>query len=156
MKLNLGAGKRRLEGYISVDLDKNADVQLDVRNLSVYQDNSIEEIIAVHLIEHFYYWEVNPLLQEWRRVLVPGGKLILECPDLEKACFAFIRGDNPRMSLWPMYGDPVHQNELMCHHWGYTPKSLEEELVMAGFRSIKHTKAQFKIPERDMRVEAEK
>lgn len=156
VKLNLGAGNRRLDGYISVDLAQSADDIRDVRDLGNYADGSVDEIIAVHLIEHFYFWEVHPLLMEWRRVLKPGGKLILECPDLKKACHAFLRGEGESMGMWAFYGNPKPKDELMCHHWGYTPETLKDLLSSCGFRNIEEKPAQFKVPRRDMRMEAYK
>jgi len=153
MKLNLGSGNRPLEGYISVDLSPKADVNCDIRKLP-YEDNSVEEIIAIHVIEHFYKWEVLPLLLEWRRVLQPGGRLILECPNLAQAARYFLSGASDQLSMWAFYGNPDLKDELHCHHWGYTPQSLVETLEQAGFKQCKALPAQFKIPDRDMRVEA--
>ena len=154
MKLNLGSGNRPLQGYIGVDLAPNADIQCDLRKLEFAEDNSVEEIIAIHVIEHFYKWEVQPLLQEWRRVLKPGGKIILECPNIKKAAHAFLMGAGDQMGMWAFYGNPELKNEFHCHHWGYTPETLIYELQLAGFRETQSKQAQFKMPVRDMRVEA--
>lgn len=156
MKLNLGSGNRPLEGYLGVDLAPNADIRCDIRKLEFAQDDTVEEIIAIHVIEHFYKWEIQPLLAEWRRVLVPGGKIILECPDLKKAAFHFLTQDSPQMGMWAFYGNPDLKDEYHCHHWGYTPETLAYELQIAGFRNVVKATAQFKIPQRDMRVEAAK
>lgn len=156
MKLNLGSGNRPLEGYVGVDLAPNADIKCDLRKLEFAKDNTVEEIIAIHVIEHFYKWEVQPLLQEWRRVLVPGGKIILECPDLQKAAYAFLMGEGNQMGMWAFYGNPDLKDVFHCHHWGYTPETLAFELQLAGFKNIEKAKAQFKIPARDMRVQAVK
>lgn len=156
MKLNLGSGNRPLEGYIGVDLDPKADIVCDLRKLEFAEDNSAEEIIAIHVIEHFYKWEIQPLLMEWRRVLKPGGKIILECPDIKKAAHMFLMGASDQMGMWAFYGNPNLKNEFHCHHWGWTPDTLGQELQGAGFRNIKPCAAQFKFPERDMRVEAYK
>ena len=156
MKLNLGSGNRPLEGYLGVDLAPGADIQCDIRKLDFAEDNSVDEIIAIHVIEHFYKWEVVPLLLEWKRVLKPGGKIILECPNLEIAAMAILNGWKDQMGMWALYGNPDLKDVLHCHHWGYTPSSLVAMLKYVGFRDATAMKAQFKIPERDMRVEAYK
>lgn len=156
MKLNLGSGARPLEGYVGVDLDPRADVVCDLRHLEVFEDNSVDEIIAVHVIEHFYLWEAVPLLTEWRRVLVPGGKIILECPDLEKAARLFLQGEKDQLGMWAFYGNPLLKDPLHCHKWGYTPDSLEGVLTKAGFRGCVALPPRFKIERRDMRLEAYK
>ena len=154
MKLNLGCGDKKVEGYTGVDLDSRADIVCDIRDLAFCDSNSVDEILSVHVIEHFYKWQVQGLLWEWRRVLKPGGKIILECPNLELACMAFLQGAPDQFTMWAFYGNPNLKNELHCHHWGWTPTTLSEELKQAGFKDIQSKKAQFKIPTRDMRVEA--
>jgi ubiquinone/menaquinone biosynthesis C-methylase UbiE len=154
MKLNLGSGNRPLEGYIGVDLSPKADVVCDIRKLDFAKSSSVEEIIAIHVIEHFYKWEVQGILQEWRRVLHPKGKIVLECPNLEIACRNLLNGTGDQLSMWALYGNPNLKDELHCHHWLYTPQSLIAELIKAGFRNCTHKTAEFKIPQRDMRVEA--
>lgn len=156
MKLNLGSGNRPLEGYIGVDLSEKADIVCDLRKLEFAENNSVEEIIAIHVIEHFYKWEIPSLLQEWRRVLQPKGKIILECPNLEAACANLLNGAPDQLSMWAFYGNSDLKDPLHCHRWGYTPASLMSELAKAGFRNPVHLQAQFKIPHRDMRVEAYK
>jgi predicted SAM-dependent methyltransferase len=156
MKLNLGSGGRPLEGYVGVDLDPRADIVCDIRNLGFTGDNTVEEIIAIHVIEHFYKWEIQTMLQEWRRVLVPGGRIILECPNLKKVAQFYLMGAGDNMGMWGFYGNPDLKNEYHCHHWGYSPETLEYELRQAGFKNIEHFRAQFKMPERDMRIEAVK
>ena len=91
IKLNLGCGDKLLEGYVNVDLveDRSGvkpDVNCDLRNLSVFESDYADEILSVHVIEHFWRWEVEQVLSEWVRVLKPGGKLILECPNLISVC----------------------------------------------------------------------
>ena len=90
VRLNLGCGDKILDGYINVDIvDERAgnkpDINCDVRQLTVFEDNYADEILAVHVVEHFWRWEVQAIIQEWMRVLKPGGKMILECPNLISA-----------------------------------------------------------------------
>ena len=154
MKLNLGCGSRKLEGYTGVDLAPGAEIQCDIRKLTFAENESVDEIIAIHVIEHFYRWEVLPMLMDWRRVLVKGGKLILECPNIKKAASALLAGSDDNMSMWAFYGNPELKDELHCHHWGYTPETLTQAVKSAGFKDCKILPAQFKIPQRDMRLEA--
>lgn len=80
--LNLGCGDKILPGYINIDTapsrgGKSPDLVASVRDLKKVKTAIADEILAVHVIEHFYYWEVIPMLQSWKRVLKPGGRLIL-------------------------------------------------------------------------------
>jgi hypothetical protein len=98
-------------------------------------------------------------LREWQ--LKPGGKMILECPNLITACQEFLRdpdktsqpGPEGQRTMWVFYGDPRWQDPLMVHRWGYTPYSLALLLKNCGLTTIKQEAAQYKLREpRDMRV----
>lgn len=166
IRLNLGCGDKVLAGYVNVDVaqeraGKQPDVLCDVRNLSVFADGFADEILAVHVVEHFWRWEVEAVLKEWVRVLKPGGKLILECPNLRSACEEFLRnpdagalpGPQGQRTMWVFYGDPRWEDPLMVHRWGYTPASLAHVMHLAGLVELAQEPAQFKLREpRDMRV----
>lgn len=165
-KLNLGCGDKILPGYINVDVaanrnGKQPDILCDLSNLSEFQDNSVDEILSVHVVEHFWRWEVETILKEWVRVLKPGGKMILECPNLISACERFLENPDQRchedqrgqQSMWVFYGDPSWRDPLMVHRWGYTPYSLKLLLQTIGLEDIRQEPAEFKLREpRDMRV----
>lgn len=166
VRLNLGCGDKILQGYINIDTapkrkGKEPDIIADIRNLENIKSNISDEILAVHVVEHFYYWEVIPLLMGWRRILKPGGKIILECPNLLFACQMILsdphrasRPDkNGQMSMWPLYGDPSWRDPLMVHKWSYTPDSLKTVLIESGFVNAVQEPAQYKLREpRDMRI----
>jgi len=165
VRLNLGCGDKYLEGYTNVDLapsrkGKEPDVICDLKKLD-FPEGYADEVLSVHTIEHFYHWEAKDVVAEWMRVLKPGGQLILECPNLLTAAKHFLKdpekysspGKEGQMSMWVFYGDPAWRDPLMCHRWGYTPKSLQKLLCEAGFTQVKQEPAQFKKREpRDMRI----
>lgn len=155
IRLNLGAGHKRMEGWISVDLAGEPDVRSDVLKLP-FEDNYADEIMAIHLFEHLYRWDVDAALAEWLRVLKPGGKLVLELPDLIKCCRNVLTIEDERMGLWGLYGDPGYREPLMVHKFGYTPKMLRALLEKAGFQKVREKTPQFHKPARDMRLEARK
>lgn len=162
LKLNLGCGNKNIPGYINVDLvdERNKvkpDVICDIRDLKEHFDDGVaDEVMAIHVLEHFYAWEVHNILLEWKRVLKPGGKIIIEVPDIMKAIFHLMTmPSEPRLSMWALYGNPGERDPLMCHKWGYTAESLGAELHLAGFENIVRAPAQFKLKDlRDTRVEA--
>lgn len=170
VRLNLGCGDKILPGYVNVDVvearaGKSPDVICDLRDLSVFPDNHADEVLAVHVVEHFWRWEVEAVLREWIRVLKPGGRMVLECPNLAAACEAFLADPlggsqsdgRGQRTMWVFYGDPQWQDPLMVHRWGYTPSSLSALMATAGLVNARQEPAQFKLREpRDMRVVAEK
>lgn len=170
LKLNLGCGDKILEGYVNVDVaesrgGKTPDVICDLRQLSSFKNDTADEILSVHVVEHFWRWEVLDVLKEWVRVLKPGGKMIVECPNLLSAAEELLRnpevasgsGKEGQRSMWVFYGDPAWKDPLMIHRWGYTPQSLAVLMREAGLVNIRQEPAQFKLREpRDMRLIGEK
>ena len=170
VRLNLGCGDKILDGYVNVDVvearsGKRPNVICDLRDLSAFESNYADEILAVHVIEHFWQWEVVDILKEWARVLKPGGKMILECPNLISAAQEFLKdpenaalgGPEGQRSMWVFYGDPGWKDPLMIHRWGYTPRSLAYVMHQVGLNSLAQEPAQYKLREpRDMRITGRK
>jgi hypothetical protein len=169
-RLNLGCGDKILEGYVNVDVaasraGRRPDVLCDLHKLEPIETDSCDEVMAIHVVEHFYRWEVVDVLREWLRVLKPGGRMILECPNLLTACQMVLAnpqaaagpGPEGQRSMWVLYGDPAWRDPLMCHRWNYTPDSLRAVMQEAGLVNVQQEPAQFKLREpRDMRMVGEK
>lgn len=170
IRLNLGCGDKIISGYVNVDVvesraGKSPDVICDLHQLTPFPDNHADEVLAVHVVEHFWRWEIEAVLREWMRILKPGGRMILECPNLQAACEAFLanpssasgHGNAGQRTMWVFYGDPSWKDPLMVHRWGYTPASLAELMGSIGLTKARQEPAQFKLREpRDMRIVAEK
>jgi len=166
IRLNLGCGDKILPGYVNVDVvasraGKVPDVLCDLHDLAVFPDHHADEVMAIHVVEHFWRWEVEAVLKEWVRVLKPGGTMVLECPNLISACEEFLR--NPDLhshedqrgqrTMWVFYGDPAWKDPYMIHRWGYTPGSLIKLMESVGLTNVRQEPAQYKLREpRDMRV----
>lgn len=166
LRLNLGCGDKILPGYVNVDVVESRagmkpDVICDLHDLVPFGDASADEILSVHVVEHFWRWEIRDVLREWMRVLKPGGRMIVECPNLASACRTFLENpeqfakedQNGQRTMWVFYGDPKWKDPLMIHRWGYTPESLKALLEEIGLADVHPEPAQFKLREpRDMRI----
>lgn len=110
------------------------------------------------MVEHFHAWEAGPLLSEWRRVLKPGGKLIIELPCMDKVyqyiytCMKHGVKVPDFTGLFVFWGNPKYKDPLMVHKWGYSMESITELLASCGFRDIAIEKPRYHFAVRDMRA----
>ncbi|MES2910621.1 MAG: methyltransferase domain-containing protein [Pseudomonadota bacterium] len=164
MRLNIGAGNKRMPGYTGIDAVERPAADIVAPAWAIPLDDGVaDEILAVHLWEHFYRWQCDMVIKEWHRLLKPGGDLCLELPDFWKCCenvLSGVKAKHPdQLSMWGVYGDPRDQDEFMCHRWGWTPATLTEFLTAAGFVDVRQVPTQFHRAGahlRDMRIEARK
>ena len=118
MKLNLGCGNNKLDGFINIDkFDKEADVMADVCELP-YKNDSVDHIVAYQVIEHLPFWKTHIItnnigvqyeptfFQECHRVLKQGGTMITECPDFEY------------MVLKLLHNDGLFDYNMFCNFFG--------------------------------------
>ena len=136
MKLNIGCGKKYDPDYCNIDLyeDLVADRLMSAFNLE-FDDNTCDEIKAIHIIEHLSFFETIYALSEFFRVLEPNGKLILETPDLEKTCQQYLKANEEQKKeiLGWFFGIP---HKGLQHKICFPPYLLRELLSNAGFRNI--------------------
>ena len=164
MKLNIGAGNRRLPGYTGVDAVQRpgADIVAPAHAIPL-PDACADEILGVHIWEHFLYWECDGVLAEWRRLLKPGGALVLEMPDLLKCCRNILEGrvgkKPDQLGMWGLFGDVTLQDVHMLHRWAWTFATLQPFLAERGFVNIVERETQYHPAGRgvrDFRLEARK
>lgn len=82
MKLNLGCGKDIRVGYLNVDLKNNGSSNVIVADISKLDDivdnNSIEEMVGIHIVEYFTPQELQKNLQHWFSKISSGGTIYLQ------------------------------------------------------------------------------
>jgi predicted SAM-dependent methyltransferase len=146
VRLHLGCGPFLFDGYLNIDGDyiqNPAVINYDI-SLTPYPlpDNSVDEILSVHVIEHIERWLIEDMLKEWLRILKPGGIVAVEWPDLLKACKMIVnepdglRGENKKLAkhtLHAIYGNPRFSHRAMMHAYGYSVDSLSDILLKVGF-----------------------
>lgn len=137
LKLHLACGHDYKEDYLNIDLypveGVVTDAQFDVAILP-YDDNTVDEIRAFHIIEHFDWHQGQRTLEEWYRVLKPGGRLWLETPDFLASCDAFVKGTPEFRNL--LYGHFFAMPWIpgQTHKFLFTEDQLRCQLQWAGFK----------------------
>jgi hypothetical protein len=165
LKLNLGSGGVKFPSYLSIDkFDKRADVIADATLINL-PENTVEEILASHLFEHVSPYSATETLRKWCTWLRPGGKLIMELPDIEALCRDFAAADKKQRYgiLNCIYGavntTGGTEDITAPHLWGWYPGEngiLWDHLKWAGFRTIVFKPEEIPHPLTNFRVEAEK
>lgn len=166
IRLNIGAGGIDYPGFLSLDkYDKRANIPMDITNLEAFPNNSVTEMMASHVFEHLNPYHSVPILQEWLRVLKPGGKLAMEMPDIEALCKSFLAETDyyKKMGILnAVYGsvnttDVGGPDEITSPHlFGWWPESLYNHLTAAGYTDISFHPEKWPHPCDNLRVEAYK
>ena len=144
MKLCIGCGDFKLDGYINIDNRKEVQPDLvhDITNPLPYEDNLIDEIYSRHVIEHFYRNVAIKILRDWYRALKPTGKLNIIVPNIDYHARQLVgQVSNPfpnqvDHAMAGFYGWATKHSDANQHFWGYTETSLTIVLKEIGFKSV--------------------
>ena len=79
-KIDLGAGRVKRPGYISVDRirGEGVDVVCDAEERLPFLDNSVDEVFSRHLFEHIQ--NLVQLFEEVHRICKPGARVHINVP----------------------------------------------------------------------------
>ena len=137
MKLDVGCGSYKKEGFTGVDIDPDVhpDIVASMDNIPL-PDECASELYSSHSLEHVSKFEVVPVLKEWRRLLQVGGVAVIEVPDLVWACQNWLWR---RSNDWHMDVIFGQQNAIgEGHKTGFTPEIMAGYLREAGLTLLKH------------------
>lgn len=144
IKLHLGCGKRDFgKKWIHVDGAKFPHVVFsDITKLDHFKTDFVHLIYASHVLEYFDREEVIPVLEEWVRVLKPGGILRLAVPDFRAMAALYIvgaRGKRYELDslLGPIFGKMDMDDEKIFHKTVYDFESLKTVLESVGLTNIR-------------------
>lgn len=107
----------------------NADYRVNLAHEPILplKDGSVALIFSAHLIEHLDQGSLLTLLQECRRVLKPGGRIRIECPDGEKLVDLYRRSDPHMLDHFRRF-----RLEMIVEELGFPDKYLEDHLSLLG------------------------
>ncbi len=128
LRLNLGAGNVEVPHFIPVDRKLGSEAYpLD------YPDDSVEEILASHVLEHFSHLKVGEVLVHWVKKLKPGGKIRLAVPDFQRLANDYLDGKPINLQGFVMGG---HTDEDDRHGTIFDSDLLTELMMFAGLERI--------------------
>lgn len=105
LRLDLGAGINKKEGFIAVDILKlpGVDVVADLTKKWPWSDSSVTEIHMSHTLEHFTQEERCHVMNEMYRVLKPGKYVDGQVVEGHATIIT------PYLFADRAYGDPTHK-----------------------------------------------
>lgn len=152
IRLHVGCGPKIFEDYINCDRIawNSRVVEYDIIKPLPLADNTVDEILSVHVIEHIPRHFIISIFIEWHRVLKSGGFVAVEWPDLLKMCQEVVNNQDCfwtnddkllKRTLRGIYGDFSRYPILeMIHKWGYSAESMTRIFKVVGF-SVVETQA---------------
>jgi SAM-dependent methyltransferase len=88
--LNIGCGRRRLDGYKGVDMfpDPAVDTVWDLTKIPwPFENESVESVVTWHFLEHLPGYSLHNAMSEIHRILKVGGELYIKVPYMESPIF---------------------------------------------------------------------
>lgn len=141
-------------GWKEMRLDINEKVRPDIvasmTDMRSVAENSMDAVFLAHTLEHVYPHQVPVAIQEFFRVLKPGGILMMVVPDMQTIA-AYIADGKWEEPLYKtatgatispidvVYGwrpAIASGNVSTAHHNANTAKSLAQHLLGTGFINI--------------------
>jgi hypothetical protein len=138
IKLNLGCGEDIKENFTNIDIRslRGVDLVADITNLDgLFLDESVDEIHAYDVLEHFSFTITRRVLTNWIKKLKPGGQIIVRVPDLVKILDRFVNGSLPAFEAQRLvFGGQDY--EFNYHYAGFTEGMLEGFLLGCGCSEV--------------------
>ena len=113
-RVQFGSGSNQIEGWT------NHEIEVDVRKPLPYADGAVIECLIEHCLEHVTTPEMFRFLCEAHRILIPGGKLWIAMPILDRL-------------------DPDAARDIILGHGhlaAYTADSLRHILELSPFETV--------------------
>lgn len=140
LRLNVGAGEDELPGFTNIDRKQGGEAfPLRYNDGTPVADESCEEVLASHILEHFGFHEVEAVVKEWARVLRPGGRLRVAVPDLTYIARSHLR-KKPEPYLQYLMGAQEDENDF--HKSVFDRQILAELLRGAGLMRVREWKGE--------------
>jgi SAM-dependent methyltransferase len=136
-KLNMGGGRKVLNGFVNVDFvpfkGVGRQVTANILDLSFIPNACISHIHTNHVLEHLTKKQLWHQLKEYHRILKDGGLLSIRCPNALGVSYGFwfdpvLERDRDEFIAYgfpadEVFGDPadkwMHKDLFGLLHWFY-------------------------------------
>jgi len=144
LRLHLGSGFLNLKGYVNIDVATDeADMKTSIVDLP-FEDESADEIICQHVLEHIPTQLVDTVISEMYRVLQVGGTVEIGVPDMDLCCWEFLSETDEdtknNLIMSTFFGcqdDGSGEVDMaQAHNSGFTLDTLIRKFEQHGFAMI--------------------
>jgi predicted SAM-dependent methyltransferase len=118
MKINLGCGNQKEEGFVNLDMDPsvNPDIVYDIQDILPFDDGTVSEVRAYHIFEHIGD-KFFDLMCEIYRVCCNGAIVDVRVPHHRHDYF---------------FGDPSHVRPITIENMKRFSKNMDSDLQSFG------------------------
>lgn len=175
-RIHLGCGNKILEGFINCDIRPGPGVSrvFDLEKCPwPFEAATIDFIETCETLEHLSWRVQERVFVEMHRILVPGGRINLQVPDIGKMCHNYVNGEicdcvphkantkeeflasagcekcsgkgivNPTRWLMAFCGAQKHPWDT--HRTMFTREYLEELAAKSNLRVVKYDEHPYKL-----------
>ena len=107
-------------------------------SLLKYSHGSVDEIVAIQVLEHLYKDEAIDALGLWCNLLKRNGRLLISVPDVIGTARKLL--DTQNAAKFDFYMRHIYGTQIegagVSHAWGYSKASLSNALFDAGFKRV--------------------
>lgn len=93
--LEIGPGNLRLPGFETVNIiwGRNVDYVCDASKKMPFNSGTFDLIYASHMLEHVAWYQVSAVINEWIRILKPGGSVEIWVPNGLLIAESFVKAE---------------------------------------------------------------
>lgn len=126
VRINLGGGIKNMEGFLNIDIlpIRGVDIVADLNNGIPLEDNSVDEIVALSILEHLN--DTRFIMEEMYRVCVNNSKITITVPYLKSTA---------------AFKDPTHKSFFSEETFKYFDRGFIEKGLLPNY----NFKCNFKI-----------
>jgi len=137
MKLQLGCGTKSRPDWTNLDVRHlpGVDIVHDLNDSLPFKDETVDEILAEDILEHFPLAATERIFNDWIRVLKRGGEIEILVPNLDKHIELYTAGKVTleRMSQMIYGGQDYAEN---FHFRSFNPRSVSELFKRYGLKVV--------------------
>lgn len=99
-----------------------------------FDDNVFDLVYSSHVLEHFEKSKTQEIINEWVRVLKPGGTLRLSVPSFENLSLIYQKTGKLENIIGPLMGGQTYKQNF--HYNVFDKKTLTQYLINAGLIAV--------------------